>query len=150
MLRTRNAILIMMYVLCQSAFSAVDIVICEDNEGNQSFHQACPPGTNLIEKKKVSTGQDATSAVDLSKLNIVVYTIPDCTTCEEVIIYLKSRDVPFNEIDTSDDYEIQQKVTELTGKLSVPVTVIGEDYISGYDREKIASVLDKILPPTPE
>jgi len=140
----------MMYVLCQSAFSAVDIVICEDNEGNQSFHQACPPGTNLIEKKKVSTGQDAPAAVDLSKLNIVVYTIPDCTTCEEVIIYLKSRDVPFNEIDTSNDYEIQQKVTELTGKLSVPVTVIGEEYISGYDREKIASVLDKILPPTPE
>ena len=150
MLRIRNAIFIMMYVLCQSAFSAVDIVICEDNEGNQSFHQACPPGTNLIEKKKVSTGQDASSAVDLSKLNIVVYTIPDCTTCEEVIIYLKSRDVPFNEIDTSDDYEIQQKVTELTGKLSVPVTVIGEEYISGYDREKIASILDKILPPTPE
>ena len=150
MLRTRNAILIMMYVLCQSAFSAVDIVICEDNEGNQSFHQACPPGTNLIEKKKVSTGQDTSAAVDLSKLNIVVYTIPDCTTCEEVIIYLKSRDVPFNEIDTSNDYEIQQKVTELTGKLSVPVTVIGEEHISGYDRKKIASVLDKILPPTPE
>ena len=150
MLRIRNTVFFMMYVLCQSAFSAVDIVICEDNEGNQSFHQACPPGTNLIEKKKVSTGQDASAAVDLSKLNIVVYTIPDCITCEEVIIYLKSRDVPFNEIDTSNDYEIQQKVTELTGKLSVPVTVIGEDYISGYDREKIASVLDKILPPTPE
>ena len=150
MLRIRNAVFFMMYILCQSAFSAVDIVICEDNEGNQSFHQACPPGTNLIEKKKVSTGQDASSAVDLSKLNIVVYTIPDCITCEEVIIYLKSRDVPFNEIDTSNDYEIQQKVTELTGKLSVPVTVIGEEHISGYDRKKIASVLDKILPPTPE
>ena len=150
MLRIRNAVFFMMYILCQSAFSAVDIVICEDNEGNQSFHQACPPGTNLIEKKKVSTGKDTSEAVDLSKLNIVVYTIPDCTTCEEVIIYLKSRDVPFNEIDTSNDYEIQKKVTELTGKLSVPVTVIGEDYISGYDREKIASVLDKILPPTPE
>ena len=150
MLRTRNAILIMMYVLCQSALSAVDIVICEDNEGNQSFHQACPPGTDLVEKKKISTGKDTSTEVDLGKLNIVVYTIPDCTTCEEVIIYLKSRDVPFNEIDTSNDYEIQRKVTELTGKLSVPVTVIGEDYISGYDREKIASVLDKILPPTPE
>jgi len=150
MLRIRNAVFFMMYILCQSAFSAVDIVICEDNEGNQSFHQACPPGTNLIEKKKVSTGQDTSAVVDLSKLNIIVYTIPDCTTCEEVIIYLKSRDVPFNEIDTSNDYEIQKQVTELTGKLSVPVTVIGEEYISGYDREKIASILDKILPPTPE
>lgn len=150
MLRIRNAVFFMMYILCQSAFSAVDIVICEDNEGNQSFHQACPPGTNLIEKKKVSTGQDTSAAVDLSKLNIIVYTIPECTTCEEVIIYLKSRDVPFNEIDTSNDYEIQKQVAELTGKLSVPVTVIGEEYISGYDREKIASILDKILPPTPE
>ena len=150
MLRIRNVIFIMMYVLCQSAFSAVDVVICEDNEGNQSFHQACPPGTNLIEKKKLSTGKDTSTEVDLGKLNIVVYTIPDCTTCEEVIIYLKSRDVPFNEIDVSNDYETQQKVTELTGKLSVPITVIGEEYILGYKREKIASVLDKILPPLSE
>ena len=150
MLRIRNVIFIMMYVLCQSAFSAVDVVICEDNEGNQSFHQACPPGTNLIEKKKLSTGKDTSTEVDLGKLNIVVYTIPDCTTCEEVIIYLKSRDVPFNEIDVSNDYETQQKVTELTGKLSVPITVIGEEYITGYNREKIASVLDKILPPLSE
>tara|TARA_B100001079_G_scaffold142260_1_gene121853 strand:+ start:188 stop:601 length:414 start_codon:yes stop_codon:yes gene_type:complete len=136
-----------MYILCQFAYSAVDIVICEDNEGNQSFHQACPPGTNLIEKKKVSTGKDTSKEVDLAELNIVIYTIPECLSCEEVIIYMKSRDIPFNEKDINKDVETQKELTEITGKLTVPVTVIGEDHITGYDREKIASILDRILSP---
>ncbi len=143
----RNVVLIMMYILCQFAYSAVDIVICEDNEGNQSFHQACPPGTNLIEKKKVSTGKDTSKEVDLAELNIVIYTIPECLSCEEVIIYMKSRDIPFNEKDINKDVETQKELTEITGKLTVPVTVIGEDHITGYDREKIASILDRILSP---
>jgi len=136
-----------MYILCQFAYSAVDIVICEDNEGNQSFHQACPPGTNLIEKKKVSTGKDTSKEVDLAELNIVIYTIPECLSCEEVIIYMKSRDIPFNEKDINKDVETQKELTEITGKLTVPVTVSGEDHITGYDREKIASILDRILSP---
>tara|TARA_B100000953_G_scaffold219931_1_gene181997 strand:+ start:394 stop:807 length:414 start_codon:yes stop_codon:yes gene_type:complete len=136
-----------MYILCQFAYSAVDIVICEDNEGNQSFHQACPPGTNLIEKKKVSTGKDTSKEVDLAELNVVIYTIPECLSCEEVIIYMKSRDIPFNEKDINKDVETQKELTEITGKLTVPVTVIGEDHITGYDREKIASILDRILSP---
>ncbi|MEC7875870.1 MAG: glutaredoxin family protein [Pseudomonadota bacterium] len=143
----RNVVFIMMYILCQFAYSAVDIVICEDNEGNQSFHQACPPGTNLIEKKKVSTGKDTSKEVDLAELNIVIYTIPECLSCEEVIIYMKSRDIPFNEKDINKDVETQKELTEITGKLTVPVTVIGEDHITGYDREKIASILDRILSP---
>ena len=68
MLRIRNTVFFMMYVLCQSAFSAVDIVICEDNEGNQSFHQACPPGTDLVEKKKISTGKATSTEVDFKEL----------------------------------------------------------------------------------
>ena len=41
----------------------------------------------------------------------------------------------------------KQELTKKTGKLSVPVTVIGEEIISGYNREKIGSVLDGILSP---
>ena len=39
--------------LCNPITLAVDIVLCEDDEGNQSFQKACPPGTHLVEKKKV-------------------------------------------------------------------------------------------------
>ena len=136
-----------MYVLCQSSYSAVDIVVCEDSEGNQSFQKACPPGTNLVEKKKVNVGKDKSKEINLSKLNITLYTIPECTTCEEVVIYLKSRDVPYNEKDVSKDVKLQKELTDLTGKLTVPVTVIGEDIITGYNREKIGGVLDNVLSP---
>ena len=147
MLVIRNIVFILIYILCQSSFSAVDIVVCEDSEGNQSFQKTCPPGTNLVEKKKVSVGKDASKEINLSKLNIILYTIPECTTCEEVIIYLKSRDVPYNEKDVSENIKLQKELTEITGKLTVPVTVIGEDIITGYDREKIGNVLDRVLSP---
>jgi len=151
-------IFIAICVLCHPVFSAVDIVICEDAEGNQTFQKACPPGTSLVGKKKISVGKDSSGTVDLSKLNVVLYTIPDCETCENVAIYLRSRDIPFTEIDVSKDPKIQQELTKLSGKLSVPVTVIGlnrkgtvlfdaEEIIYGYNREKIGNILDRIISP---
>ena len=140
-------IFIAICVLCHPVFSAVDIVICEDAEGNQSFQKACPPGTSLVGEKKISVGKNSSGTVDLSKLNVVVYTIPDCETCENVAIYLKSRDIPFSEKDVSKDIKIQQELTKLAGKLSVPVTVIGEEVVSGYKREQIGNILDRIISP---
>jgi glutaredoxin len=134
-------------VLCHPVFSAVDIMICEDAEGNQTFEKACSPGTNLVGEKKISVGKNSSGTVDLSKLNVVLYTIPDCETCENVAIYLKSRDIPFSEKDVSKDPKIQQELTKISGKLSVPVTVIGEEVVSGYDREKIGNILDRIISP---
>ena len=143
----KHIIFITICVLCHPVFSAVDIVICEDEEGNQTFEKACSPGTSLVGEKKISVGKNSSGTVDLSKLNVVVYTIPDCETCENVAIYLKSRDIPFSEKDVSKDPKMQQELTKLSGKLSVPVTVIGEEVVSGYDREKIGNILDRIISP---
>ena len=140
-------IFIAICVLCHPVFSAVDIVICEDAEGNQTFQKACPPGTSLVGEKKISVGKSTSEAVDLSKLNVVLYTIPDCDTCENVAIYLRSRDVPFSEKDVSKDIKIQKELTQLSGKLSVPVTAIGEEVVFGYNREKIGNILDRIISP---
>ena len=156
---TKYIICIAICVLCHPVFSAVDIVICEDAEGNQTFQKACPPGTSLVGEKKISVGKNSSGTVDLSKLNVVLYTIPDCETCENVAIYLKSRDIPFNEKDVSKDPKMQQELTKLSGKLSVPVTVIGlkrkennvlvdaEEVVFGYNREKIGNILDRIISP---
>ena len=151
-------IFIAICVLSHPVFSAVDIVICEDAEGNQTFQKACPPGTSLVGEKKISVGKNTPGPVDLSKLNVVLYTISDCDTCENVAIYLRSRDIPFTEIDVSTDPKKQQELTKLSGKLSVPVTVIGlnrkgtvlfdaEEVVSGYNREKIGNILDRIISP---
>jgi len=151
-------IFIAICVLCHPVFSAVDIVICEDAEGNQTFEKACSPGTSLVGEKKISVGKNSSGTFDLSKLNVLLFTIPGCETCENVAIYLKSRDIPFSEIDVSEDPKKQQLLTKLSGKLSVPVTVIGlkrkenalfdtEEVIYGYDREKIGNILDRIISP---
>lgn len=141
---------IMFIGICVCTFSvnsAVDIVVCEDDEGNKTFQKACPPGTFVVGEKKFSVGKDSSNQVDLSKLNIILYTVPDCETCEEVKIYLKSRDVPFNEIDVTKDLKSQKELTKISGKLSVPLTVIGDEFVSGYDRVKIGGIIDSIITP---
>ena len=140
-------IFIAICALSHPVFSAVDIVICEDAEGNQTFQKTCPPGTNLVGEKKISVVKNSSGPVDLSRLSVLLYTIPDCDTCENVAIYLRSRDIPFTEIDVSKDPKIQQELTKLSGKLSVPVTVIGEEVVSGYKREQIGNILDRIISP---
>ena len=55
-----------------SVNSAVDIVVCEDDEGNKTFQKACPPGTFVVGEKKFSVGKDSSKQVDLSKLNIIL------------------------------------------------------------------------------
>ena len=140
-------IFIAICALSHPVFSAVDIVICEDAEGNQTFQKACPPETSLVGEKKISVGKSSSGPVDLSKLSVLLYTIPDCDTCENVALYLRSRDIPFTEIDVSKDPKKQQELTKLSGKLSVPVTVIGEEVVSGYNREKIGNILDRIISP---
>ena len=144
----RLIIFLSLYILGYPALSAVDIVICEDEDGNKTFQNSCPPGTSVVGEKKINVGKDSSAVVDLSKLNVVLYTIPDCTTCEDVAIYLKSRDVPYSEKDVSQDVKLQKELTELTGKLSVPATLIGGEVVTGYDREKIGSIIDGVVSTT--
>ncbi len=120
--------------------AAVKIVECEDEEGNRSFHKTCPPSSTMIGEKKLSTG---VSSDNTNKVNIeaILYTIPDCEACEEIKEFLGARNIPITEKNVSDNIELQNELTDLTGALKVPTTVIGEEVLTGYSRSKFLSIL---------
>lgn len=126
--------------------AAVKIVECEDETGNRSFQKSCPPGTILVNEKKVSTGGKSksdqyTSTFKLKK-SATLYVIPECDTCDEVRELLKEYEASVTEVDVSSDYEVQTEFQKISGDLRVPVTVIDGKVVHGYKRAEFKSILE--------
>lgn len=127
------------------AMAAVKIVECQDDDGNRTFQKTCPPGTTEVGAKQFSTGSGSAGAGAGQSVNIqaTLYVIPDCEACEEVKEFLGSRNIPVTEKNVSDDIQLQNELTELTGALQVPTTVIGEEILTGYSRSNFLQALKK-------
>jgi len=72
---------------------------------------------------------------------VKVFATPGCTGCRAVKELLRSRNVEFTEIDMAADENARNFVLEKTGHLSSPVVQIGEEFVIGFDRKKIESLI---------
>ncbi len=66
-----------------------------------------------------------------------VYTTPTCSFCVMLKKYFDEKEVEYEEVDVSQNEEAQKEMVEKTGQMGVPVTKIGEEFIVGFDKEKI-------------
>jgi glutaredoxin len=124
---------------------AVTIYECEDEAGNRSFQQACPPGTTRIDTRQVYTGPRETvpdMAAISAEAPVVFYSVPTCDACDLVRNYLDQRGIPFTENNVSNDIDLQGELMERTGELSVPVVMVGDQQISGYNQPLLESELN--------
>ena len=67
-------------------------------------------------------------------MKIIVYTTPTCAYCHALMDWLDEQDIKYEEIDatTMDDIAV------------VPVTVIGDEKIVGFDRPAIKRALKNL------
>jgi len=124
-------------------FSAVNIVECEDEQGERSFRSACPPGTTQVGSKNVRTGSSSRDNDKSVIIKATLFSIPDCESCEEVKEFLQARGISFVEKNASVSIEIQQELITISGALKIPTTIIGEDVIVGYERSKLEEAYTK-------
>jgi glutaredoxin len=136
-------LLAMVFVLSGSQLNAaVDVVECENQQGERSFHQGnCPPGTNKVGGKRISTGGSSRGAADNSAIKATVYVVPECDSCDEVREFLDKHGISFEEKNVDGDLDLQTELREVAGALKAPTTVIGETTISGYNRSKLKDAL---------
>ncbi len=73
--------------------------------------------------------------------NVTIYSTPTCTYCHQAKDFFREKGVEFNEYDVAADTEKRQEMVEKSGQMGVPVIVIGEDMIVGFDRNKVAELL---------
>ena len=72
---------------------------------------------------------------------IIIFSTPLCPFCYVLKNYLKEKGFVFEEVDVSKDEEKRKELIEKTGKLSLPVTEIDGQLVSGFDKKKIDQML---------
>lgn len=73
-------------------------------------------------------------------MHVTVYSKPDCPQCDLTKRDLEILGIPFDLVDISQDEGMLNKIREL-GFRSAPVVETDQDAWSGYNQEKIKSLL---------
>lgn len=136
-------------VLFLSAFHVQAVTIQEcvnDDTGEKTFQKNCPPGTSSLNTLKLQTGKSRKSVEqEPSNINITLYTIPDCDSCDVTRRVLKDYGSNFTELNLEDNAELQNKLKEeigAEGNLQVPTVIFGEKQIVGFNKETLINELE--------
>jgi len=74
-------------------------------------------------------------------MNVVVYSTPTCSYCHQLKQYLAQRGVRFTERDLSVDPSAAAEMVQKTGQRGVPVTIIDDEVVVGFDRARLEHLL---------
>jgi glutaredoxin 3 len=74
-------------------------------------------------------------------MGVKIYTTPTCGYCHQAKAFFTQTGVPFEEVDVSADRAAAQEMVDLTGQMGVPVIVIGDEVIIGFDRARIQQLI---------
>ena len=74
-------------------------------------------------------------------MNVVIYTTPTCSYCHQAKEFLSSRGVKFIEHDVSVDRAAADEMVRKSGQMGVPVIIIGDQVVIGFDRAQLDHLL---------
>ena len=74
---------------------------------------------------------------------VKIYSTPTCPYCKLAKEYLTSKGVTFDGIDVSQNKEASQEMVTISGQMGVPVIVIDDQVIVGFDKAKIDPLIKK-------
>ncbi len=72
---------------------------------------------------------------------ITIYSTPTCHFCHKAKDFFTEHGVPFTDYDVVALPEKREEMLDLTGQLGVPVIVIGDEVLVGYDPARLSEKL---------
>jgi glutaredoxin 3 len=73
--------------------------------------------------------------------SITIYSTPSCHFCHLTKDYLTEHKFAFTDYNVAADQEKRVELIEKSGQLGVPVILIGDEMIIGFDKRKIDELL---------
>jgi glutaredoxin 3 len=73
--------------------------------------------------------------------HVEIYSTPSCHFCHMAKDFFKANNVPFTDYDVASDPAKRAELVDKSGQLGVPVIIIGNDLIVGFNKPKIAELL---------
>lgn len=77
----------------------------------------------------------------MAEKEIKLYSTPTCPWCRKVKEYLESKNVKFTEYNVGADREKLSEMIQVSGQRGVPVIMIGDKTIIGFNQAKIDEAL---------
>jgi glutaredoxin-like YruB-family protein len=96
--------------------------------------------TSLIDGDKISV-HSITGGNGMRDKKVVVYSTPTCPYCKRVKHYLDQKGISYVEHNVAEDAKAAQEMIRKTKQMSVPVIVIDDEIVLGFDQ----ALLDKLL-----
>lgn len=72
---------------------------------------------------------------------IIVFSTPTCGWCRKLKSYLKENGFRFRDVDVSKDPKAAQDMVRKTGQMGVPVTLINNRPVLGFNKQEIDRLL---------
>ena len=76
------------------------------------------------------------------KKTITIYSTPTCHFCQMAKDFLKEQGIEYTEFDVAHDLERRQEMIQKSGQMGVPVIIVGDEVIVGFDKGRLALAID--------
>lgn len=68
---------------------------------------------------------------------VIIYSTSTCKYCDIAKNYFKANEIEFIEYNVGTDIEARKEMMDRSGQMGVPVIIIDNEIIVGFDKEKI-------------
>ena len=72
---------------------------------------------------------------------VTIYSTPVCHFCHMAKDFFTENNIAYTEYDVASDQAKRSEMVEMSGQMGVPVIVIGDDLIIGFDEAKVKELL---------
>lgn len=73
--------------------------------------------------------------------NVTIYSTPTCHFCHMAKDYFDENNVKYTDYDVASDIEKRKEMMQKTGQMGVPVIMIDDQIIIGFDKSQISHLL---------
>jgi glutaredoxin len=116
-----------------------------DPNGNVTYQDQPPPGEATVIQDDTTTAASADSQTAADRAQqaaaeanpVTLYSVPICSTCDLVRMVLEQNKVPFEEKNADRSPEVQQEMEAKAGQLTVPILIVGEKVLTGFNVQEI-------------
>ena len=73
--------------------------------------------------------------------NVTIYSTPSCHYCRLAKDFFKANNIAYTEYDVASDSEKRKEMVEKSGQMGVPVIIIGDELVIGFDQTELTKLL---------
>lgn len=121
----------------------------KDAQGRTVYSDQAPPArSGNVQQKNfkgsfIEGGESYATKVAREKHPVILYTSACGAPCDQARQLLVKRGIPYSSKDLQASEEARNEVQKLTGRLNVPLLVVGSDKIEGFEDGRWQAALDR-------